>query len=69
MIEPRHHPTVGWGLAGLGAAMMVASFVLVGAFELRAPVLHNFLQLGGLALVIVGFLFVTGVFFRAGGDD
>ncbi len=67
MIEPHHQPRLGWGLLGLGAVMMITSFVLAGGFGIAAPVVHNVLQVGGFVMALAGILLIAGLFFP--GDD
>ena len=67
MIPVEHQPKIGTTLVALGAGMLVTSFALAMVFGVAGAVLHNTLQLGGVALLIVGYLFHRGVFM--GGDD
>lgn len=68
MLKTHHHPKVGWSLTGLGALMMALSIALILIFDISGVVLHNVLQIGGLALVVVGTLFIAGVFYRDRSD-
>lgn len=68
MFEPHRHPTIGWVLTGAGFVMIGASFVLNVVFDIPGVVLHNVLQLGGLAVAVIGTLFLGGFFVRDDGD-
>ena len=63
MIKPHQQSRLGWGLLGLGAVMMITSFVLAGGFGIAAPVMHNALQVGGFLMALVGILLIAGLFY------